>query len=402
MAPSASNPWPVRLLMMAAVMGLLVLLGLAVSTESRQEFESSPMDGDADQGSNEIGDGDHDNRSDFDGTDGHGAKLGESGDATDGTSAVELISLDIRSDQGSVGIRLEEGGVVAIPRSGDGARGEQDTLQPNTDGDDSGLRLSDDGRLEPVSACDIQPGDLVIRPAENGLDIVRSDGGHTAIRGDSLHADSTIGFTVVEVAADGTASPLTPNDDGQIDLGDGVSIQLPDGGQTLTLWERATTTPWRWIVLAIVALALTSIAVALYLHHNRPMEPFGRDFVGRGGVPADRFEDFLAMLQTDPDPARAIRLAFSAAERGMGSLPARHATETPFEWSSRVRADQPHLEVPLTSLCSRFATARFAPERPTLSDRDEAIVELRQLAQQASFAPTQHGSVTSEGVGIGG
>ncbi len=93
------------------------------------------------------------------------------------------------------------------------------------------------------------------------------------------------------------------------------------------------------------------------------------------------------MLAADPDPARAIRLAFAAAERGMGSLPARLDTETPFEWNARVAVDRAELNDPLSTLCSLFATARFAPRRPTPADRDLAVDELRLLAHLANHSP---------------
>ena len=423
MATSASNPWPARLLMVATVMALFVLLGLAVSTQSRQDFAASPTDSEPELDSTERDDGDREDQPRLNDADNQGAASDERPDLIDrggtdklgfegeGDSDLEPISLDIRSDHGSVGIRLDDGTVVATPHNGDGPSGEAEPLRPTSVGDGGGLRLRQDGKLEPVSVLDIQPGDLVIRPADDGLDIVRSDGSHTEIRraearsdGGARESDQSVGVTngldVVEVGADGMALLQDPDRNGQIDLGDGVSIQLPGFDQSPTIREEATTKPWRWLVLAIVTLALAGIAVAIYLRLNQPEQPFGRDFVGRQGVPAHRFDEFLAMLAADPDPARAIRLAFSAAETGMATLPARHATETPFEWYSRIQVGQPHLEIPLASLCSRFATARFAPERPTLAHRDQAIVELRQLAERAGFVPTQHGSVTNEGVRI--
>jgi hypothetical protein len=225
----------------------------------------------------------------------------------------------------------------------------------------------------------------VLQPVDGGIDLVRGDGSRIEIR---LGPDGA-SIEATEVGIDGQRRPLEVGEGGEIDAGDGVAISTPDKGPAdpvapQSLWEQATSTPWRWIFIGIAALAAISAAVAFVLHRKGSDEPFGADFVGPAGVPRDRFGEFIAMLLADDDPARAIRLAFYAAERGLGGLPHRRNTETPFEWCARAVASHPQVTGPLTSLCSRYATARFAPEQPDPADRDAAVDELRAVFHLAT------------------
>lgn len=417
------------------MVGLLVILGLAISAEGRDDFEDSLADqpqqqtqpGDATgPAESSTADGDqleapaNRSRESNDGANGGDRESVATGDREDGNQdsdgdsfergrdgsdeestepgelrEAEPLSFEVLADDGSVGIRLgpdAETSAVAIPRDGNGRPGTRRSLDPSPDQDGSLLRLNPQGDLEAIGSGQIQPGDLVLRPIPGGIDVVRADGtrieflvedsnGSGAADGDGL-ADT---ITINDVDSNGNATPIGPDANGRIEVGDGVTVQLRPESEPSSIWERATTTPWRWFVLAISVLVVVSLSVAYYLHRTRPGEPFGPEFVGSGGVPADRFEDFLAMLLADDDPARAVRLAFEAAERGMGTLPSRHATETPFEWYSRVVADQEVFASALDSLCSRFATARFAPERPTSADRDAAVAELQSVAVLAGY-----------------
>ncbi|MCP4227711.1 MAG: DUF4129 domain-containing protein [Actinomycetia bacterium] len=297
--------------------------------------------------------------------------------------------------------------MTAFPRPNPAANEASElTPQPlidDTIDDQAGYRLDPTGQLRPVTADQIQPGDLVVQPVDGGIDIVRADRGRTEIRPEGTTGSSNEAgdeFAVTEIGADGVSRIHQPDANGQVHLDDGVTVQMPTPRPSLGIWERVTTTPWRWIVLGFVLLALSSIGVALYLHFNRP-EPFGPGFVGQDGVPVNRFDEFLAMLAADPDPARAIRLAFAAAERGLGSLPARHETETPFEWSARVTTDHAELDHPLSNLCSQFATARFAPHRPSSADRDLAVDELRLLADLADYSPDHTRSTSTDPLVVG-
>jgi hypothetical protein len=448
--------WPPRWFAAVGLIWIIIMLGLAVSTETRPELDSGPDDGGGESGSDPLDNGSRG------GSGGGGSSTGPESPSWRPTRPLgpddvgddqrwritdaggQPISFDIRGRDASVGVRVEDdGSVSAFPRpnggpapggpdedgSGPSAGGQvtPQPLRPDAIDDQLGYRVEADGKLEPVTADGVETGDLVIQPVDGGVDLVQPDGGRVEVRdrtgaddnrdGDSGAEDGNGGsgdggsgdggsgdggsgdggsgdggsgrVTVTEVSPDGTELHRLPDPDGNVALDDGTTVRVPTG--TPSFWEQARTTPWRWIVIGYAVLGIVSLGLALYLHLTRP-EPFGPGFVGDSGIPASRFEEFLAMLAADPDPARAIRLAFAAAERGFGSLPPRQRTETPFEWSGRVGAERPDLSGPLTSLCSRFATARFAPERPTDHDRDQAVAELRQLAELGAYAvnPAHH------------
>jgi hypothetical protein len=313
------------------------------------------------------------------------------------TQGDETISFDIHADGGAVGIRLDEGSVTALPRAappeGEATELTAQPLLPDVIEDQAGHRLDESGQLFPVTADQIGPGDLVVQPVDDGVDIVRADGSQTEIRPISSDRDqdgSGGSYSVIDIGPTGEVTLLEPDAEGMVHLNEGITVQLPTPQSSLSLWEQAADTEWKWIVLGYTALALVSIALALHLRSDRPEAP-GVEPGEQGQAPADRFEELMARLAADPDPARAIRLAFGVAERGMGSLPARLQAETPFEWYARVTADRPELDRPLSTLCSEFATARFAPDRPTASDRDLVVDELRLLAGLAgpgSAVPT--------------
>ena len=378
-----------RWLAVPAVIGLLMMLGMAVSAEDRQSFAER-----LDQEPTETAG--IDTNEPLEGDDGAGSgpdpgpvdRPEEAVEGDERSGRPEELSLNAIADAGSVGIKLSGDPTVsslALPRD---ATGEGGTSIPLTEL----VRLDIDGELTSTSEAAIRPGDLAFLPADGGLDIVGPDGGRVEIRveggpsersGEFPLAES---FTITQVDADGTVRVVQPDASGTIDLGDGVRLQL--AGQPLpspSIWDRATTTPWRWLAAGIAVVLVASVAVAVYLHRRRPSATGDRITDGPGLSPPEQFDDFLHQLGNDPDAARAIRLAFSVAERGLGTLPPRAGVETPFEWYARVVADQPHFDPALSSLCSRFATARFAPQRPTAADRDAAIADLRSLADLASY-----------------
>ena len=405
--------WPPRWLALLAPIALILLLGLATSTEPAPEPEaddqagrdrsSSETDSDRNSGSfdsspagqstDDLGGGGSSGGS---GRDRSGFELSES----DGT----LVSFDVQGndvdgEEVSVGIRVDDDSITAFPRltgeSTGEATGNRVGLEPDEIDEQVGYRVGSDAGLDPITGDQVEPDDLVIQPAPDGVDLVGADGSRIEIRqeragsggaGDPDGPAPNGGVTVTEVAPDGTPTPRTPDSSGRVAVDDDTTIQLPVDGSELGFWSVRSETPWRAIVIGYAILAILGLATALYLHLTRP-EPFGPDFVAEDGVPPNRFADFLAMLQDDPDPTRAIRLAFAAAERGFGTLPTRTSTETPFEWSGRVAADKPELAEPLTSLCSRFALARFAPDRATAADRDAAVSELQHLAHLSGYVP---------------
>ena len=157
--------------------------------------------------------------------------------------------------------------------------------------------------------------------------------------------------------------------------------------------DRASGLPWPWVFGGIALLALLSIGTAVYLHRNRPDDPFDYSQFATTGVPEDQFEKFLSILIADPDPGRAIRLAFYATERGLGGLPPRRADETPFEWHARVEQRRPELAPALAPICDMFARARFAPGESTAADRDLMVEHLRELNEVANRSSEKFAAV---------
>ena len=420
---------PARWLLVPLTVALFALIGMAISAEDRQRSEQdtvsvgSPSGGPSDQSIPAAGAGaasqppdggasDESTTSTSAPTDG-AAGADQPTDENDGGAGTEPVNMEVSGPAGRLGVQIGGANPVARPigadnlsgapselvegpqgpsaQPGDGSGGSISgtTTAPAGDGSGTGgaptvgLELGANGQLQPVSQDQIAPGDLVVAPAGGGLDVLRPDGSRVQIRPGASSDGS--GLVASEVTADG-ASGIQPDADGRIDVGDGVTVTLPtpdpidlsnesEGGLAGVGWAR----------LAALAAALVLLLAALWWWLRRRRRAQGATPDGAGGepvappIPANQLDALLASLAADPDPARAIRLAFSAAERGMGRLPARHSTETPFEWYRRVAAAQPDLAEALAGLCACFANTRFSPAPPTTADRDAAVGELRRL-----------------------
>ena len=365
----------------------------------------------------------------------------------DGESGTQPVNVEISGPGGRLGVQVGGAAPVARPIGADGTAGAPSELADGpqgplarapgtgdgtsadgagtgtggtlpdgtpTDGTPTGagdgqpvvgLRLGPDGQLQPVSQSQIAPGDLVVAPAGGGLDVVRPDGSRVQIR-PGASADGS-GLVASEATADGV-SGLKPDGSGRIDVGDGVTVTLPTP-DPIDLSTEADSglagLPWAWVVaLAALAVALM-LGLWLWLRQRRRRQgaaPTADSGAVAPPIPAHQLEALLATLAADPDPARAIRLAFSAAERGIGRLPARHSTETPFEWYRRVGAAQPDLAEPLAGLCACFANTRFSATPPTTADRDAAVAELQRLHQLSRGpAPASVGDPTGNRPEVG-
>jgi hypothetical protein len=248
------------------------------------------------------------------------------------------------------------------------------------------IRVDENGNLEVVPLDEIGPDDTVLVPTDGGVDLVRPDGSRVEFRLDGEND----GVTATEVTVDGDQIELTPNPDGSITLEDGTTVGpidfAEDGSAIERLLDQTADLPWPWVFGAIALLTALSVATAVYLYKNQPNNEFDFGQLAATGVDVDEFEHFLAVLSSDPDPARAIRLAFYAAERGLGGLPPRRPDETPFEWHNRVEQIRPELAEPLGPICDRFAMVRFAPGHATSEDRDAVVARLRQLNLMAAGA----------------
>lgn len=267
--------------------------------------------------------------------------------------------------------------------------------QPNRDNvtfldgpERTAIRVDENGNFEVVPVDELQPGDVVLEPDGNGgFDLVRPDGSRVEFRPDGENG----GMTATEFDADGNATELTPNEDGSVTLEDGTEIgaidEAEDSGPIERLIESTKEMPWLWLLVGFALLAFLSIGTAIYLHRNRPDDPFDySQLVSAGKIPRDRFEEFLSMLQADSDPTRAVRLGFAAAESGLGGVPRKRFTETPFEWHERVKTEVSHQAEPIEVICDLFAKARFAPGDSQERDRSRMIDQLRVLNDQSTDA----------------
>ncbi len=95
------------------------------------------------------------------------------------------------------------------------------------------------------------------------------------------------------------------------------------------------------------------------------------------------FERFCYELLRDPEPQRAIRVAMSYAEAGLGRLPARLADETTNEWLRRVERIQNDLAAPLRRIATSYSGIRFGGSDATPAERDSSVEALRMLARAA-------------------
>ncbi len=454
---------PARWLLIPVTIALFALVGLAISTERRDQYQArrsalSTQDGAAAADRDTAGAPSRPpvggftrrpatprpNQGTGDGSE--ATPIGDSAQSGQG-GGQQTTSLVVSGPNGQVNLDLQGFRPLATSTGSDGTTQPQVQLRPGptgptaipapppgadpnaqpagpapSDGQPSvGLRLDADGTLEPVSAGQVTPGDLVLAPAQGGVDVVGADGSKVEVRpadqasdprtvfgGGGSRPGATTGLQATRIGSDGRVQVLRPDNQGRIDLGGGVSLQVPRPPEASAgprpVWQAVLSSRWRVVALVALAVVLAAGAgLALWRRHRRrraEAEPFGPGWVGPDGVPIDRLEEFLALLAADPDPARAVRLAFSAADRGLGRMPARGTTETAFEWQRRVAAAHPDLAQLLASLCARFADTRFGPRRPGPAERDAALAELRELAR-LSRAPADEPRVLV-GAGAGG
>jgi hypothetical protein len=318
---------------------LLSLVGLALNSEPRQDFRDRQAQGEG-PGGEATGDSD-----------------GSDGDTTSG-------------DRGS----------------NDGRRGGSDTrLVVTPDGVegsriDGVLRLDDDGLLEAVDRQELTDDDTRAFVTDDGLDLGRPNGNVVVFTFDDDERLMGAEFT-----PDGDQLEVNRNSDGTFTFDDGTTVG-PFDNPGLTdqaeqqggLFGGQRDLPWRWVVIWLVGMTLASLALALYLH--LVAEPVDLDIPALAVASTDdEFERFLAGLAGDPNPTRAIRLAFQVAEQGLGGLPRRRREETPQEWQERVQDQRRELASPVTELCGLYSRIRFGGRTADERDRQAAIAALRAI-----------------------
>lgn len=340
--------------MIPAAVFLLVVVGLALSAAPRPESGASEQP--SEETDSEIGDL-------------------PPPEPTSDQSEAEPPTITISGAEGSIEVRFDPDGVA---RAGvEGIDGEYD-LVPGTG---SGVRITDEGTLEPVPPGMIGPDDLGLTPTEQGVDLHAPDNPLVELRPDGR----TGGVSATEFDGE-TVTPLT-GPDGTVALNDGTTIspvELPAVGAGSIVVAGPRDLPWRWIATTIAALAITS-ALTGYLLHRNHVEPslaatMTLDWATDG---TEDIDGFLERLAADPDPTRAIRLAFHSVEQGLSGLPVRRDEETPFEWHRRASDIVPAVESTLGRICDLYAKARFAPGRATDDDRHAMIADVRHLVHGA-------------------
>jgi hypothetical protein len=93
----------------------------------------------------------------------------------------------------------------------------------------------------------------------------------------------------------------------------------------------------------------------------------------------------LALLRDEPDPLRAVLLAYAVLAAHLEGTPAaRPRAATPHEWLQRIRrlheADRPQLVTAATHLTAGYERARFAAAPVTEAERVAAVDAVRSLA----------------------
>lgn len=296
----------------------------------------------------------------------------DSGGGGDGVTA-DPPSVTISNERGDIELRFDPDGVARASTADQPAEFD---LVPGTS---AGVRLNEDGQLEPVPPAEIGEGDVGLTPSPSGVDVVAP--GNPLVE---LRPDGELGG-VSATEFDGETITSLTSSSGEVTLDDGTTIspvEAPADGFTVIVSE-AGPMPWTWIFAGIAILALVSATTGYLLHRNRPEETLTTPVFDSTTRADEDFEQFLDRLAADPDPTRAIRLGFHAIEQGVGGLPIRRDEETPFEWHRRTSETMPAVEQPLGEVCDLFAKVRFAPGEATAADRDHMIDQLRRLLHVA-------------------
>ncbi|MDH3293804.1 MAG: DUF4129 domain-containing protein [Acidimicrobiia bacterium] len=301
----------------------------------------------------------------------------QSGTGDSDNDSVRSPSVTVSSDRGEVEIRFDPDGVARASVEGDATEFD---LVPGTE---SGVRLDENGRLQPVPPGRIGPDDVGFTPSSEGVDVHAAGNPIVELRPDGVSG----GVSATEYAdgpdgddgqGRGAGTTLTPGN-GVVELSDGTTISPVEEPGGSLIATPAGPMPWRWIFTTIAALAVISATVGYLLHRNYQEADLQVQATPTTARVDENFEQFLARLAADGDPKRAIRLGFHAVEQGLGGLPVRNGNETPFEWHRRVSDTIPTVEEPLGHICDLFAKARFAPGDATVDDRDRMIWAIQAL-----------------------
>ncbi len=300
------------------------------------------------------------------------------GDAAPDPTPAGAPEVTVSSQEGDVSVRFEGDGVVrARPNDEAEGEGEEVALTP---GGETSYQISPDGQLTPVPAGqtpdELAENGVVLAPGGDfGVEIVTPEGDSVRLQADGV----TGGVSAVDLNNDD--APLEPGSDGLVVLDDGTTIgPLEEPGQFITIEaDPRQSMPWVLIFSVIGVVALVSAATGLLLHRKSEEAPILMGRSPGSQLQTMAFSELMTRLAADPDPTRAVRIGFDAAQAGLAGLPPRSADETPFEWEERVAHVHPEAAQPVEVLCDLFARARFAPGVSDENDRTSMMQQLNTI-----------------------
>lgn len=378
---TSSQRSPLRWLVVPGLLALFALAGMAVSSSERQTSTSPQPDSPAE--AIQIDPDSSDSGSDSNPIEG----VGNSSEIT------------VTSPNGEVTVDFDDNGVARVRPSGDATQDNLDRPEVElTPGGDS-YEISADGQLSPVPTANGNENDLdsdrgvTLGPdQDSGITVVNPNGDGVGLRPNP----ETGGVTAVDLG-DGT-DPFTLNDDGFLELDDGTTIgPLEELVPQVVEFVDPQSMPWRIIFTVIAVVAAVSAITGIVLHRKSEELPVVMGQAPGSVMRTVPFADLIERLATDPDPTRAIRVGFDAAQAGLGGIPTRSADETPFEWHARVAKVRPEVAGPVQILCDLFARARFAPGEATEQDRQATIEQLETIHHSSGTTTGSWALETADG-----
>ena len=214
----------VRWLALPAAIFLMALVGMAVSSSNAPESQ------DQERGADNPTQGESQPLTNPD-TDADGGNDGLTADPP---------SVTISNERGDIELRFDPDGVARASTS------DQDGEFDLVPGTSAGVRLNEEGRLEPVPPAEIGEGDIGLTPSSEGVDLLAP--GNPLVE---LRPDGELGGVSATEFDGETATSLTSGT-GEVALDDGTTIspiEAPGEGFTVIAGEPATM-PWptsvRW------------------------------------------------------------------------------------------------------------------------------------------------------------
>lgn len=274
------------------------------------------------------------------------------------------------------------------------------TLVEDEDGEYGGLVVNDDGTFTPYRLGEDVSGKTTISPdGSGGFTLDRSDGSRVdlGVNDDGLYARDERGNRL----------DLDRDADGRVDLGDGLTADESDaeiefGDDEITSSPQGVGDGqsggggFGGTKIIIILVGVLAIAGAVWwfvaMKPKFRLQDAGPGVAGPAPIVVqtaqagsssasgwDAFEAYLLELLADPEPERAVRLAFAYAEQGMGGLRARETEQTPAEWSASVSDADAEIGQLLQPLTNSYSAIRFGDQSVTSAERDSAVAELRTL-----------------------